>query len=39
ALARLRQAGVIVSNSESVLFEWLRDARHAQFKQVSALIR
>jgi len=39
ALARLRQAGVIVSNTESVLFEWLRDARHAQFKQVSALIR
>lgn len=39
ALARLRQAGVIVSNSESVLFEWLRDASHAHFKQVSALIR
>lgn len=39
ALARLRQAGVIVSNTESVLFEWLRDASHTQFKQVSALIR
>lgn len=39
ALARLRQAGVIVSNTESVLFEWLRDASHAHFKQVSALIR
>jgi nicotinamidase-related amidase len=39
ALARLRQAGVIVSNSESVLFEWLRDAGHARFKQISALIR
>ena len=39
ALARLRQAGVIVSNTESVLFEWLRDASHAHFKQVSALMR
>lgn len=39
ALARLRGAGIIVSNTESVLFEWLRDASHAQFKQVSALIR
>lgn len=39
ALARLRQAGVIVSNTESVLFEWLRDAGHPQFKALSALIR
>ncbi len=39
ALARLRQAGIIVSNSESVLFEWLRDARHPEFKAIAALIR
>jgi nicotinamidase-related amidase len=39
ALARLRQAGVIVSNTESVLFEWLRDASDPQFKVLSALIR
>lgn len=39
AFARLRQAGVIVSNTESVLFEWLRDASHPQFKTLSALIR
>lgn len=39
ALARLRQAGVIISNTESVLFEWLRDANHPQFKALSALIR
>ena len=39
ALARLRQAGVIVSNTESVLFEWLRDAGDPQFKALSALIR
>jgi len=39
ALARLRQAGVIVTNTESVLFEWLRDAADPQFKALSALIR
>jgi len=39
ALARLRQAGVIVSNTESVLFEWLSDASHPQFKTLSKLIR
>ncbi len=39
ALARLRQAGIVVSNTESVLFEWLRDATHPQFKVLSALIR
>ncbi|HSJ49233.1 MAG TPA: hydrolase [Gammaproteobacteria bacterium] len=39
ALARLRQAGVTVTNSESVLFEWLRDARHESFKAVSALLK
>ncbi len=39
ALARLRQAGVIVTNTESVIFEWLRDARHEHFKTLSALLR
>jgi nicotinamidase-related amidase len=39
ALARLRHAGVVVSNTESVLFEWLRDASHPQFKTLSKLIR
>jgi hypothetical protein len=39
AMARLRQAGVTVTNAESVLFEWMRDARHPQFKAVSALIK
>jgi nicotinamidase-related amidase len=39
ALARLRQAGVIVTNTESVMFEWLRDARHEQFKSLSRLIK
>lgn len=39
ALARLRQAGVIVTNTESVLFEWLRDAKHKHFKTLTQLIR
>lgn len=36
---RLRQAGIVVTNTESVLFEWLRDSRHEHFKPVSALLR
>ena len=39
ALARLRQAGVIVSNTESVLFEWLKVAEGEAFKQISRLVR
>ena len=39
ALARLRQAGIIVTNTESVIFEWLRDARHPDFKTLSRLLR
>jgi nicotinamidase-related amidase len=39
AMRRLRAAGVVVTNTESVLFEWLRDARHEHFKAISALLR
>ncbi len=39
ALLRLQQAGIIISNHESVMFEWLRDARHPQFKFVSGLLK
>lgn len=38
AMHRLRQAGVVVTNVESVIFEWLRDASHSQFKALSRLI-
>ena len=38
ALLRLRQAGVIVTNTESVLFEWLEDAEHPAFRTLSKLI-
>jgi nicotinamidase-related amidase len=39
ALARVRQAGIIVSNTESVLFEWLGKAEGETFKTLSKLIR
>lgn len=39
ALARLRHNGVTVTNTESVLFEWLGDAAHKEFKNISRLIR
>jgi nicotinamidase-related amidase len=39
ALARLRHAGITVTNRESCLFEWLRDARHERFKAVTSLLR
>ncbi|NNF97553.1 MAG: hydrolase [Halobacteria archaeon] len=39
ALARLRQSGITISNVESVIFEWLRDASHPNFKTLSRLLR
>jgi len=39
ALARMRAAGAIVTNTESVVFEWLRNAAHPEFKAISALVR
>lgn len=39
ALQRMHQAGIVISNTESVLFEWLRDARHPHFKAISQLLR
>lgn len=39
ALERLRQAGVIVCSTESVMFEWLRVAEGDAFRQLSKLIR
>ena len=39
AIARLRDAGCIITNTESVIFEWLGDANHEAFKAISKLIR
>lgn len=39
ALARMRDVGAVITNTESVLFEWLRDATHENFRKISALIK
>jgi len=39
ALRRMAQSGVVITNSESVLFEWLRDSQHEQFKTILAMLR
>lgn len=39
AMERLRHAGVIVSSSESIVFEWLGKAEGEAFKQISRLLR
>ena len=39
ALSRLRHAGVVVTNTESVVFEWLGKAEGEAFKQISRLVR
>ncbi|KAE8383402.1 Isochorismatase-like protein [Aspergillus bertholletiae] len=39
ALARLRDAGAVVTSSESVLFEVLGDAGHGGFRAVSGLVK
>lgn len=38
AIQRMQNAGCITTNSESIYFEWLRDANHAKFKTISKLI-
>jgi nicotinamidase-related amidase len=39
ALRRLEQAGAVIATTESVMFEWLRDARNEHFKTLSAMVR
>jgi nicotinamidase-related amidase len=39
ALDRLRQAGVIVTNTESVVFEWLKVAEGDAFRQIIRLVQ
>jgi Isochorismatase family len=39
AIARMRDAGCIITNTESVLFEWLGIANHEAFKALSSLIK
>ena len=39
AMNRLRAAGVVVANTESVCFEWLRDASNEHFRAIAKLVR
>ena len=39
SLKRMSRANVVICNSESVIFEWLRDARHEHFKELSSLVQ
>jgi nicotinamidase-related amidase len=39
ALARMAWSGAVVSTSESLIFEVLRDASHPLFKQASSLVK
>lgn len=39
ALERMKQSGVFVSTSESILFELMRDSKHSHFKEISALFK
>ncbi|MCS6865527.1 MAG: isochorismatase family protein [Gemmataceae bacterium] len=38
ALRRLEHAGAILTTAEAIAFEWMGDAKHPQFKAVSALV-
>ncbi|MES9942333.1 MAG: isochorismatase family protein [Candidatus Thiodiazotropha sp. 6PLUC2] len=39
ALMRMRRGGINITNMESVIFEWMGDATHPKFKEISQLIR
>lgn len=39
ALERMQQAGAVITNHESVAFEWARDKNHPQFKAMSRLLK
>jgi nicotinamidase-related amidase len=39
AIARMRDAGCVISNTESLVFEWLAKAEGDAFKTISRLIR
>ena len=39
ALNRLREAGCFITNTESVVFEWLKTSENETFKKVAPLIK
>lgn len=39
AIARMREAGCVIANTESIVFEWLAVAKGDAFKEISQLIK
>ncbi len=39
ALTRMAQAGAVITNHESVGFEWMRDKNHPRFREMSELFK
>ena len=39
ALNRLREEGCIITNTESIVFEWLKTSENETFKKVAPLIK
>jgi hypothetical protein len=39
ALERMAAAGAVVTNHESIGFEWARDKNHPRFREMSSLFR
>ncbi|MEW6364560.1 MAG: isochorismatase family protein [Acidobacteriota bacterium] len=39
ALERMKQAGAVITNHESVAFEWARDKEHEKFRSLSRLLK
>lgn len=39
SLMRMRQSDIVTCDTESILFEWLRDASHPEFKSISTMLR
>ena len=39
AIERMRRDAIVITNAESVIFEWLRNSRHGHFREISALLK
>lgn len=39
ATKRLRDAGVVITHTESTVYEWMRTAQHPQFRQVLEIVK
>jgi hypothetical protein len=39
ALQRLQEAGVVLTTSESIIFDLMRDATHPKFREISGLVK